>query len=159
VLIDGGRVAAQGDVANVSRDPALRALIGADAAGAVVEGEVEAVDGGIARVRIGAGRIAVAHRDAHVGWRVRVQVRASEVVLATEAPRGIAQSNLLEGWIASRAPESPGCDLVEVDVGGPRLLARVSSARAAELDLAAGRRVWLVVGAASVRGAFPRDYS
>src|SRR6267142_7029143 len=35
VLISDGRVAAQGDVANVSRDPALRALLGRDAAGAV----------------------------------------------------------------------------------------------------------------------------
>ena len=41
VLIGEGRVLAQGDVSSVSRDPTLHALLGPDAAGAVVEGEVE----------------------------------------------------------------------------------------------------------------------
>jgi molybdate transport system ATP-binding protein len=159
VLIDGGRVVAHGGVADVSRDPALRALFGADAAGAVVDGEVECVDAGVAQVRIGAGRIAVPADRARAGWRVRVQVRADEVVLATEAPRGVAQANLLEGAIAGRVPDGPGSELVEVDVGGPRLLARVSAPRAAELGLDPGRRVWLVISAAHVRGGFPGDAS
>jgi molybdate transport system ATP-binding protein len=156
VLISDGRVAARGDVVNVSRDPTLRALLGPDSAGAVVEGEVERVDAaGLATVRIGAGRLAVPARHAAVGSRVRIQVRASEVLLATQTPHGLAQSNLLEGSIAARAHDGPGSELVEVDVGGARLLARVSADRAAELDLCAGRRVWLVVGAATVRGGFP----
>jgi molybdate transport system ATP-binding protein len=156
VLIHDGRVAAQGDVANVSRDPTLRALLGADAAGAVVEGEVERVDAsGVARVRVGAGRIAVPVERACAGWRVRVQVRASEVVLCAEAPRGLAHANLLEGTIAGRSPDGPGSLLLEVDIGGPRLLVRVSSQRAAELGLDGGRRVWLVLSAATVRGGFP----
>ena len=156
VLIRDGRVAAQGDVASVSRDPMLRAVLGPDAAGAVVEGEVESVDAaGTARVRIGAGRISVPAQRASVGWRVRVQVRASEVVLATEPPSGLAQANLLEGEITGRGLDGPGSELVEVDVGGSLLLARVSSDRAAELRLDAGRRVWLVISAARVRGGFP----
>jgi molybdate transport system ATP-binding protein len=157
VLLDHGRVATQGGVADVSRDPALRAVLGPDAAGAVVEGDVEKVDDGIAIVRIGSGRIAVPIAGAQSGGRVRVQVRASEVVLATEAPRGIAQVNLLEGTIASRALETPGSELVEVDVGGARLLARVSAPRAAELELDPGRCVWLVLSAATLRGELPRQ--
>jgi molybdate transport system ATP-binding protein len=140
----------------MSRDPALRAMLGPDAAGAVVEGEVECVDAaGIARVRIGKGQIAVPVRHAEAGWRVRVHVRASEVVLAAEPPRGLAQSNLIEGEIAARALDGPRQELVEVDVGGQRLLARVSADRAEELGLSLGRRVWLVIGAATVRGHFP----
>jgi molybdate transport system ATP-binding protein len=97
VLIDGGRVAAQGGVSEVSRDPALRTLLGADGAGAVVEGEVVSVDAaGVASVRIGAGQIALPAESARAGWRVRVHVRASEVVLATEPPA------------RRRARESPG---------------------------------------------------
>jgi molybdate transport system ATP-binding protein len=156
VLIDGGRVAAQGGVAEVSRDPALRALLGADAAGAVGEGEVECVDAaGVAQVRIGAGRIALPAGHAHAGWRVRVEVRASEVVLSTEPPRGVAHANRLEGKIVGRALEGPVSELVEVDVGGPLLFARVSRQRAAELSLDPGRSVWLVLSAAHVRGGFP----
>jgi molybdate transport system ATP-binding protein len=155
VLIHEGRVSAQGDVATVSRDPALHALLGADAAGAVVEGEVEKVDSGMAIVRIGDGRIAVRADRMSAGWRVRVQVRASEVVLCAEAPRGLAHADVLEGTVARRAPDGPGSELFEVDVGGPRLLTRVSSQRAADLGLGEGRRVWLAISAATVRGGFP----
>jgi molybdate transport system ATP-binding protein len=106
-------------------------------------------------VRIGAGRIALPAEGARPGWRVRVQVRASEVLLATEPPRGVAHANLLEGKVVARSPGGPGTELVEVDVGGSLLVSRVSQQRAAELDLDPGRRVWLVVSAAHVRGGFP----
>ena len=156
VLLDAGAVATQGDVASVSRSGALHALLGPDAAGAVVEGEIEAVDPpGIASVRIGDGRISVPSRRASVGRRVRVQVRASEVVIATEPPCGLAQENLLEGRISALTVEATGSRLVEVDVGGPRLLSRASANRASELGLGVGQKVWLVVSSASVRGDFP----
>ncbi len=156
VLLGDGSVAAQGDVASVSREPALRALLGPDAAGAVVEGRVEAIDpAGIAQVRIGGGRIAVPSRRASVGRRVWVQVRASEAIVATEAPLGLAQSNLLEGTITALAAETPGAQLAEVDVGGARLLSRVPAERAHALGLAVGRRVWLVVSSATLRGDLP----
>jgi molybdate transport system ATP-binding protein len=160
LVIADGRGAAQGDVATVSRAPELRALLGADAAGAVIEGDVEEIDGsGLARVRIGAGWIRVPASHARPGSRARIQVRASEVLLATEAPHGVAQTNVLEGEIAALGRDGPGAALVDVDVGGARLLARVSADRAAELDLSTGRRVWLIVSAASVRGVVPRPPS
>jgi molybdate transport system ATP-binding protein len=156
VLLENGSVSTQGDVASVSRSGALHALLGPDAAGAVVEGEIEALEPpGIASVRIGEGLISVPARRAAVGRRVRVQVRASEVVLATEPPRGLAQANLLEGRIAALVPEATGSQLVEVDVGGPRLLSRASAERARELRLSVGQKVWLVVSSAAVRGDFP----
>ena len=157
VLIREGRVAAQGDVASVSRDPMLRAVLGPDAAGAVVEGEVESVDGaGVARVRIGAGRIAVPAQRAAGLARARTGARQRGGARDRGAAR-IAQSNLLEGRIAARGPDGPGSELVEVDVGGPRAAARACRRSAPRrCDLAAGRRVWLVVTAARVRGGFSR---
>jgi molybdate transport system ATP-binding protein len=155
VLLDAGAVATQGDVASVSRSGPLHALLGPDAAGAVVEGEIEDVAPGLASVRIGDGRISVPARRTSVGRRVRVQVRASEVVVAIEPPRGLAQENLLEGRISALTLEATGSRLVEVDVGGPRLLSRASASRAGELGLSVGQKVWLVVSSASVRGDFP----
>jgi molybdate transport system ATP-binding protein len=156
VLLGDGVVAAQGDVASVSRAPALRALLGPDATGAVVEGVVEALlEPGVAQVRIGAGRIAVPSRRGAVARRVWVQVRASEALVATEAPSGLAQSNVLEGTITALAAEAPGAQLVEVDVGGACLLSRVPAERASALGLAAGRRVWLVISSATLRGDLP----
>ena len=157
VLIGDGRVAAQGDVASVSRDPALRAVLGPDAAGAVVEGEVERVDAaGIARVRIGAGRIAVPAQRAAAGL---ARARAGARERGGARHRGAARPRAGEparGRDRRARARGPGSELVEVDVGGARLLARVSADRAAELDLAAGRRVWLVVSAATRAAAgFP----
>ena len=87
----------------------LRAVLGPDAAGAVVEGEVERVDAsGTARVRIGPGRISVPARARLGRRRVRVQVRASEVVAGHGAARGLAQANLLEGEITGRGIDGPG---------------------------------------------------
>ncbi len=160
VLLHDGRVAAQGDVIAVSRDATLRALLGRDAAGAVVEGLIEAVDGaGIASVRVGAARIAVPAPRAKPGALVRVQIRASELSVASEPPHGFAHANVLEGTVVSRAAEGPESELVEVDVGGARLLARISAARASALGLDAGRRVWLVVNDARVRGVAPGPVS
>ena len=44
VLLDAGRVVADGDIATVSRDPQLRAIVGPDSVGAVVAGLVERID-------------------------------------------------------------------------------------------------------------------
>jgi molybdate transport system ATP-binding protein len=157
VLLDTGRIAAQGDLASVSRDPALRALLGTDATGAVVEAEIEAIDEkrALATVRIGSGRIAVPAGAERVGRRLRLYLFARDLIVATEEPRGLGQPSSLVGTIASLEAESPEALLVEVDVGSARLLSRVGSERARELGLAIGRRVWLVVNVASLGGAFP----
>ena len=151
VLVEG-RVSARGDLASVSRDPALRAVLGAGATGAVVEAELE--PGDPACLRIGAGRIALATPAAQ-RRHLRLYVLARDVILATEEPKGLVQASALPGAIASLAPEEDGALLADIDVGGARLLARVGASRARELDLATGSRVWLVISAASLRGDLP----
>ena len=54
VLLDAGRVVAEGDIATMSRDSHLRAIVGPDSVGAVVAGVVEHIDSaGLAIVRVG----------------------------------------------------------------------------------------------------------
>jgi molybdate transport system ATP-binding protein len=48
--------------------------------------------------------------------------------------------------------DGPEAVLVEVDAGGPVLVARVTRPAAAELSLEPGRRVWVLVKATSLRG-------
>ena len=60
VLLDAGRVVADGDIATVSRDSQLRAIVGPDSVGAVVAGLVERVDAsGLAIVRVGDAELSV----------------------------------------------------------------------------------------------------
>src|SRR6266850_332069 len=76
VLMDSGRVLAQGTLNEVSLVPALRDIVGADSVGAVLDGVVTGVDaaGGMADLRVGSGVLNVGVRGVAVGERVRVQL-------------------------------------------------------------------------------------
>jgi molybdate transport system ATP-binding protein len=154
VLLRAGAVVAQGDVVAVSRNPDLRAMIGSEALGAVVEGEIESVDSAtrLAEVRVGEGRLRVQGEGLTPGQRVRVQLLARDLILAVEPPHGLSVRNCLEGTLSSIAPDAGHTQVVEIDIGGPRLIAQVTSSASAELDLSAGRRVWVLVKTVSLRG-------
>jgi len=154
VLLEAGRVVAEGDVTAVSIAPELRAAIGSDALGAVVEGEIEAVDSaaGLARLKVGTGRLMIQADELSAGRRVRVQLLARDLILGVEPPRGLSVRNCLEGTIVRLAPDAARTHLVEIDIGGPRLIAQVTTSASAELDLRVGRRLWVLVKTVSLRG-------
>jgi molybdate transport system ATP-binding protein len=154
VLMRAGSVVAQGDLVAVSRNPQLRALIGAEALGAVVEGEIDSVESatGLAGVKVGSGRLNIQGEGLSSGERVRVQLLARDLILAVEPPHGLSVRNCLEGTLATLTPDAGQTFLAEIDVGGPRLIAQVTSSAAAELALSAGRRVWVLVKTVSLRG-------
>lgn len=154
VLLEAGRVVAQGDVASVSLAPELRAIVGSDALGAVVEGEIDSVDSaaGLARMRVGAGWLMLQAEDLALGRRARAQLLARDLILAVEPPRGLSVRNCLEGTVVSLALDAAHAHLVEIDIGGPRVVARVTTRASADLNLCAGRRVWVLVKTVSLRG-------
>jgi molybdate transport system ATP-binding protein len=154
VLLDRGRVAAQGDVARVAMVPELRAVLGPELTGAVVDGHVESTDAGtgLTRIRLGHGTISASRVGLAAGQPVRVQVLARDLVLATHKPTGLSVRNEIEGVIQAIVDDGPEAVLVEVDAGGPVLVARVTRPAAAELSLEPGRRVWVLVKATSLRG-------
>jgi molybdate transport system ATP-binding protein len=154
VLLESGRVAVQGDVGHVSLRPELRSIVGSDAIGAIVEGEIEALDPrvGLARLRVGVNTVNVQAEGLEAGQSVRVQLLARDLILAIEPPRGLSVRNCLAGVLARIVADTPGTRLVEVDIGGPRVLAQVTAGAAAELGLEEGRNVWVLVKAVSLRG-------
>ena len=150
-VLDQGRVVAMGDLSQVSLAPALRDIVGVDAVGAVVEGRVHKVDAaqGLSSVIIGAeSRLFVTATALVPGQRVRLQLLARDLILAVEEPRGLSVRNQLRGTIRSVIKDD-GARLIEVDIGGATLLARVSAAATSELQLAPGREVWALVKAVS----------
>jgi molybdate transport system ATP-binding protein len=155
VLLDRGRVITQGALDEVSLHPELRAIIGPEAVGAVLTGTVEAHGSGIpglAAIRVGVNVLHVALHDARAGASVRVQLLARDVILATSRPENLSVRNILSGTIARIAGDDVDTDLVHVDIGGPRVLARVTRAASTALDLQQGRQVWVLVKAVSIRG-------
>ena len=154
VLIDAGRTLAQGDIGAMSLRAELREIIGAEAVGAIVDGQIQRIDktNGLASVAVGAGVLKV-RADAHaVGAKLRVQILARDVIVATREPQDLSVRNMLRGTITAIARDAGDADLISIDVGGATILARVTRAATHDLALAPGIAAWALVKAVSMRG-------
>jgi molybdate transport system ATP-binding protein len=100
---------------------------------------------GVMRVRLGetACEIEVPLGYAAVGTRVRVAIRAGDILLATEQPRGLSARNVMQGKITSLERRGTMV-IVRVDCG-VTFLAHVTPGAVRSLELTAGRKVWLVL--------------
>lgn len=152
VLMDAGKTVAQGNLSEMSLHPNVRAIIGTDAVGAIVDGTVLGTDSSSAltRVQVGRGELKV-HYQAAPGTRLRVQLLARDLVVATEVPRHLSVRNSLPGVITSVADDIDDSDLIAIDIGGILIMARVTKSATRELGLAAGKHVWALVKSASLR--------
>ncbi len=89
----------------------------------------------------------LAHGDA--GERVRLAIRAGDILLAVEEPRGLSARNILRGRLTSLTREGPTVHAV-VDAGARFQVHLTPGARDA-LRLAAGDPVWLIIKTHSFR--------
>ncbi len=153
VVLDNGRVAIEGDVNSVSLHPALRAIVGADSVGAVLDGEVIAQhpESGLVVVNAGGGSLHI-HSQAPVGARVRVQVLARDIILATQPVEGLSVRNSLVGNLLKLEPDDAFSELAYVGLGSTVVLARITRSASHALKLKPGQLVWVLVKAVSLRG-------
>jgi len=153
VLLDGGRVLADGDLAAVSRHPALREIVGPDAVGAVMTGMVERMDeAGLTVVRVGDAEFVI-DEPAAPGQRIQIQVLARDVIVAAVRPAGLSVRNVVSARVVSVTPDVGRAVLVELDIGRTAtLLARITSRASQELGLSADVQVWALIKAVSLRG-------
>jgi molybdate transport system ATP-binding protein len=100
---------------------------------------------GVMRVRLAGAtcEIEVPLGHAAPGDRVRVAVRAGDILLAAEPPRGLSARNVLEGAIVSL--ERRGALVVARVDTGVMFTVHVTPGAERTLQLAAGKRVWLVL--------------
>lgn len=159
-LMEAGKIVACGTLSDISLRPELRAIAGSEAAGAVLDGTVTRMDadGGMADVQLGSGVLRISVQDTRVGARMRVQLLARDIILATEPPRGLSVRNALQGVIAELFDDVGSAVLVKVDIGsGAAVLSRVTRHAVQDLALRPGMTVWVLVKAVSARGhAFTR---
>jgi molybdate transport system ATP-binding protein len=154
VLLDQGRVAAQGPLEEVSLHPELRGIIGWEAVGAVLHGTIESADEGtgLAAVRVGHNLLSVGMRGARIGSAIRVQLLARDIILSVAPPSGLSVRSALKGTIARVVRDDPDSELIFVDVGGPMVMARVTTAAVTALKLQKDMPIWALVKAVSMRG-------
>ena len=163
VLLDAGQVVAQGNLNELSLRPELRQIVGPDAVGSVLDGVVTRADpsNGLADLQIGAGTLHVSLKGTTPGTRIRIQLLARDIILATQKPQGLSVRNELEGVVRELTPDEYDAVLVKVDIGGGAVvLSRITREAASSLGLQPGAKVWALVKAVSTRGhtfLAPRD--
>jgi molybdate transport system ATP-binding protein len=155
VVMEQGRVLAQGPLAEVVGRPDLPLVSNRSEVGAVLEAVVAGHDEarGLTALSAGAWQVLVSRLDADPGAPARVFVLARDVMLAREHPQRISARNVLAGVVADLSLQPSGTVLVSVRAEGAGLLASLTADSVSELDLQPGAPVWAVVKSVAIEGA------
>jgi molybdate transport system ATP-binding protein len=147
IAIENGRVVSHGlpmDVLGAPRRKRLAQTAGFEnlLAGTVLD--LREPDG-VMRVRLGesACEIEVPLGYATTGHRVQIAIRAGDILLAAERPRGLSARNILEARI-SFLEQRGTMFIAHVDCG-VMFVAHVTPGAVRALELSAGKQVWLVL--------------
>ena len=159
LVLSNGRELARGRTDALFLDPAV--LSPREQAGFenVLRGKVAEIVGGLTEVELEPGvRLLVPGPGLLPGAEAIVAVRADELIVAIEPPRGLSAQNALAGTIREIREDTPSGDpdlpvLVFVALGpnGTPLVAQVTRASCQRLQLATGLPVHLVCKAQSCR--------
>ena len=147
IALENGQVVSSGAPIDVLNAPRRKRLAQAAGFENLLPGTVLDLreTDGVMRVKLGesACEIEVPLGYAAVGTRVRIAIRAGDILLATEQPRGLSARNVMEGKITSLERRGTMV-IVRVDCG-VTFLAHVTLGAVRSLELTAGRKVWLVL--------------
>jgi len=151
VLLERGRVQASGPVDEVTTRVDL-SFSDDDEAGVVLIAQCAAHEAefDLTRVRFDGGALWLPRVHCEIGQALRVRVAASDVSVALEPARASSILNVLPATVSARRDDAKGRSLIQLDVGGSRLLARVTRYSASLLDLRPGQPVYAQVEGAAV---------
>ncbi len=151
LILEGGRIAAAGEVAEIFGRPALQRLVGASDAGAIVSAHLESHDEAynLSRLSFPGGQLLIPRVAADPGAKLRLRIRARDVSLALTAPAHISILNVIPARVRTiHAAEDAHVD-VELDAGTP-LWARITARSAHDLGLVEGMPVFAMIKAVSI---------
>ncbi len=143
VRIEQGRLAAQGSVFE---------LMTATGFGAVIDARVSAkrAPEGLSVLAFDGGELFVPRLRRPAGARVRVRIHAEDVMLALEEPVGISANNVLAAQVSEVRDHGGAQTDVRLECGGTKLLARITRASAARLQLRGGMGVHAIIKSVAV---------
>ncbi|MEO7254484.1 MAG: molybdenum ABC transporter ATP-binding protein [Casimicrobium sp.] len=155
VLMNDGKVVACAPTEEIFNRADLRPYTGRFEGGALIEAHAVRHDMKyfLTTFKFDGGELIAPGVDTPIGARVRIRIRARDVTLATERPRGISIRNILEGTVG--AIDNRGGAIAEVHVrltgsGGsePReLLSRISAQALDEMQLETGQPIYALIKA------------
>jgi molybdate transport system ATP-binding protein len=147
VVLDEGKVAATGPTSEILQRLDLLPEEERGEGGAVLEMRVadRAAAFGMSTLTSRAGEIHVAGLNAEPGSTVRLRIRARDVIVATERPRGLSALNILPGRIVDVSSGNGLFADVLIDCNGEAVTARITRQSAEMLGLAPGLDVFAVI--------------
>jgi molybdate transport system ATP-binding protein len=147
VLMDKGRVMAQGDAASLLTRVDLP-LAGYDDASAMLEGTVSSHDHTyhLTWIAMDCGRVAVAREDLPVGRHARVEIRARDVSLSLSAHSDTSILNILPAKVMDTRDINPTQTLVRLELlDGQTLLSRITRRSAMAMGIHEGMHLYAQV--------------
>jgi molybdate transport system ATP-binding protein len=151
VVLDDGKIAASGPTSEILQRLDLLPEEERGEGGAVLEMEVAAHEPDFAMtvLKSAAGEVRVAGVDMPLGARVRVRVRARDVLIATQRPQGLSALNILSGKVVDIISGGGAVSDVTIACGGQEIVARITRRSCAMLGLTPGQPVFAVIKAVS----------
>jgi len=147
IVLESGRVVAQGMPNQVLKWPAretVAQIVGFENVfDATVVARLEAQGTMLCRAGSNHLELEVPLTDAAVGAPVRIAVRAGDIMLAGERPRGLSARNTFQARVVE--VRRAGATVIVMVDSGVSLEVHVTPAAAEELQLAPQRLVWLVL--------------
>jgi molybdate transport system ATP-binding protein len=148
IVLDAGRIVAQGQPHEVMRAPRLETVAHLSGFENIFDATVLALHEtrGTMTCRLGSGEVELETPlvRAEVGSLLRVGFRAGDLLLATESPRGLSARNILPGTIR-RLEQRDVIVSALVDCGGTEFEVHVTLAARDALQLGPGKNVWVVI--------------
>jgi molybdate transport system ATP-binding protein len=153
LLLERGRQVAWGPIEAVMSRPDLSWLRDGVGLGSVFDATVARAhpDRRLVELAFDGGTLLSAERDISVGATVRVRVPAREVILATSVPEGLSLHNVLAGRVSAVEMDAASDHaIVQLAVGGVRLLAEVTRDAVTRLGIIEGTPLMALIKAVSL---------
>ena len=148
IVLDAGRIVAQGQPHEVMRAPRLETVAQLSGFENIFEAIVVSLheDRGTMTCRLEPGTVQLETPlvRAEVSSRLRVGIRAGDLLLATEKPRGLSARNVVPGTIRRLEQKDVMVSAV-VECSGTQFEVHLTLAAREALRLAPKKKVWLVV--------------
>jgi molybdate transport system ATP-binding protein len=155
VVMQSGRILAQGDLQSVLLNTDLPVLAGKEA-GAVLIGRIKDYDSrfDLTQVDVAGSGLRVPGEFGPAGTELRIRVRANDVSVCLEKPERSSILNVIMAQIERVQEESGASTLLHLRAGGECILARVTRLSASELALQPGDSVFAQIKSIAVRNSF-----
>jgi molybdate transport system ATP-binding protein len=152
LVLEGGTAVAAGPIAELTSRPDLSWLRDSIGLGSLFEAAVARVDAarGLVELAFDGGTLLAPGRAPAAGTRVRVRVPAREVILAAAAPPGLSLHNVLRGTVTAVHLDGQDRAVVQLAVGSVRLLAEVTRDAIAQLGIAEGHVLHVLIKSVSL---------